>query len=229
MRRVGAISVGLCFVVAGCVPGEQGKLLVANPFGQSPEVQQYRTMSPPTSPEGEQAAKRVLCIGQQIVRANPEMGLRPVFATIGGVQQPEIFHRSLNDVIVTEGLVKQCVSDGQLAAVLCRELGKMVAERELLTPPATRQPEREPPQDVPVGNDAGGAFGPSDGVHRAELARFERERLPRDVTVPPPSPDVLARGYLKKAGYTLDDLDAAAPVLRQCDANGAWQKQLTGN
>jgi hypothetical protein len=229
MRRVGAFGVGLCLLLAGCVPGEQGKLLVSNPFGQSPEVQQYRAMSPPSSPQGEKAAKRVLCVGQQVVQANPEMGLRPLFATIGGAAQPEIFHRGQTEIIVTEGLVKECVSDGQLAAVLCRELGKMVAERELLTLPATRQPERTPPQDVPVGNDAGGVLGMSDGVHRAELARFERERHPQDVTVPPPSPEVLTRRYLHQAGYSLDDLDAAAPVLRQCDANGTWQKQLAGN
>jgi hypothetical protein len=229
MRRVGAIGVGLCLLLAGCVPGEQGKFLVSNPFGQSPEVQQFRAMSAPASAEGEQVAKRVLFVGQQVVQANPEMGLRPLFATIGGAAQPEIFHRGRTEIIVTEGLVKECVSDGQLAAVLCRELGKMVAERELLTLPATRQPERTPPQDVPVGNDAGGVWGSADGVRRAELARFERERHPQDVTVPPPAPEVLARGYLKKAGYTLDDLDAAAPVLRRCDANGAWQKQLAGN
>jgi hypothetical protein len=229
MRRVAGIGVGLCLLLAGCVPDGQGKLVVANPFGQSPEVQQYKALSPAASPEGEQAAKRALAVGQQVVRTNPEMGLRPLFATIGGAEQPEIFHRGQTEILVTEGLVKQCVSDGQLAAVLCRELGKMVAERELLTPPATRQPEREPPPDVPVGNDAGGVLGMSDGVHRVELARFERERHPRDVTVPPPSPDVLARRYLQQAGYTLDDLDAAGPVLRQCDANGAWQKQLVGN
>src|SRR5262249_13190941 len=128
MRRVGAVGVGLCLLLAGCVPGEQGKFLVSSPFGQPPEVQQYRALSPAASAEGEQAAKRVLAVGQQVVRANPETGLRPLFATIGGAEQPEIFHRGQTEVLVTEGLVKQCVSDGQLAAVLCRELGKMVAE-----------------------------------------------------------------------------------------------------
>src|SRR6266550_7718034 len=109
MRRVGAIGVGLCLLLAGCVPDERGKLLVANPFGQSPEVQQYRAMSSPASQE---AALRVLGVGDQVVKANPEPGLRPRFATIGEAPQAEIFHRGMQDVFITEGLVKKCVTEG---------------------------------------------------------------------------------------------------------------------
>jgi hypothetical protein len=80
--------------------------------------------------------------------------------------------------------------------------------------------------DVPVGNDSGGTFGPPDGTHLVELAKFEHDRPPRDVTIPPPSPDLLARRILQKAGYTLDDLDAARPLLSESEANSAWRKQL---
>ena len=48
------------------------------------------------------------------------------------------------DVVITEGLVRQCTSDGQLAAVLCTELGRLVSEREALAPPSVRKPERLP-------------------------------------------------------------------------------------
>jgi hypothetical protein len=228
MRRVGAIGVGLCLLLAGCVTDEQAKLIVANPFGQPPQAQDYRALASPAPKEDQELNRRIQCVGEQVVRANPGTGLRPRFVAVGA-PAAEIFHRGTEEVFITAGLVNECVTDGQLAAVICNEFGKMVAEREARTPPATRQPERTPPPDYPVGNDAGGMFGASDGVHRMELAKFERERHPPNVTIPPPAPELLARNYIQRAGYTLDDLDAAAPILRKCAANGALEKQLVGN
>src|SRR5207237_1039878 len=107
-------------------------------------------------------AARVDIVGRRIIAANPQVGAKPMFATIGA-PEPEIFHRGTSDVYVTEGLVKQCSTDGQLAAILCSELGKVVAEREALSPPRTRRPERTPPADVPIGN----AGNPADAPARA--------------------------------------------------------------
>jgi hypothetical protein len=220
--RVGALGIAWCLSLIGCVPGEDMQQIVSNPFGHGPEPLQTTSLYPPSV---EQAmAQRVGWIGNQIVKANPELNLHPLFLSLGS-EQTEIFHRG-REIYITEGLVHKCVTDGQLAAVLSAELGKMVAERETVALPETRNPERRPPADVPVGNDSGGTFGPADGTHLVELARFERDRHPRDVTLPPPSPDLLTRRILQKTGYTLDDLDAARPLLNECEANGSWRKQF---
>ena len=65
-------------------------------------------------------------------------------------------------------------------------------------------------------------------AERLGYSPADLDRIPRDVTVPPPSPDILTRRCLQKAGYTLEDLDAAAPLLRESEANGAWRKQVIG-
>jgi hypothetical protein len=224
-RRVGSIAFGVCLLLLGCVPSEDAQTLVSNPFGQPPNVQLNK---PSYTPAEKEVALRVGSVGKKIVEANPQLALQPMFITIGSPEQFELFHKGLKEIYITEGLVNKCANEGQLAALLCNELGKMVAEREVLTPNATRQPDREPPPNVPIGNESS-VLGAADGTHLVELAKFERDRIPRDVTVPPPSPDILARRCLQKAGYTLDDLDAAAPLLRQSEANGAWRKQLVGN
>ena len=221
-RRIGALGAGLCLLLAGCVPGQDMQQLVSNPFGKPPDAQISTSMYPPSANEA--LARRVAWIGHQITQANKDLYVEPLFPFLCS-EEPEIFHRG-REIFLTEGLVKQCASDGQLAAVLCTELGKIVSEREALALPETRQPERQLPIDVPVGNDSGGRFGPSDGIRQVELAKLDRERLPRDVVIPPPSPDLLARRYLQKAGYTLEDLDAVRPLLKQCEANSTWRKEL---
>ncbi len=218
--RVGALGVGLG-LLTGCVPS-QDLQLVSNPFGQAADVQPSTSMYAASTDE--QLAKQVLCVGTKIVNANKDLNLHPLFPLIAS-EQPEIFHRG-REIFITEGLVKKCATEGQLAALLSSELGKIVAEREAQALPETRQPERRAPVDVPVGNDSGGTFGPADGTHLVELAKFDHDRQPRDVTVPPPSPDILTRRILQQAGYMLDDLDAVRPLLRQSEANGTFRKQL---
>src|SRR5580765_5242411 len=80
---------------------------------------------PPMNPASTEAAARVDCVGRKILASNPQLALRPMFRTIGA-PQAEIFHRGTNDIFITEGLVRQCTTEGQLAAILCTELGKAV-------------------------------------------------------------------------------------------------------
>ncbi len=65
----------------------------------------------------------MLQVGSQILTSNPTLGVRPVFTTIGALSE-EIFHQDDKAVFITEGLVRECRTDGQLAAVLCHELGR---------------------------------------------------------------------------------------------------------
>jgi len=166
-------------------------------------------------------------VGRQVLTANPQLGMRPLFRTIGA-PQAEVFHRGTTEIDVTEGLVKQCGTDGQLAAVLCTELGKMVAEREALAGARARTPEREPPMDVRIGNDYAGPAGSPDQTHLAELGKYDRERR-RAVAPPPPPPDPqsLANTYLTKAGFPATDLDAVAPLLKLAAEHSTFEKQMT--
>jgi hypothetical protein len=81
--------------------------------------------------------------------------------------------------------------------------------------------------DVRVGNDNAGSFGPADQLHRAELARYDKERRQQAAhAVVPPDPQTLARGYFVRAGFTTADFDAAAPLLRSTAENNSFAKQL---
>ncbi len=166
---------------------------------------------------------RVEAVGRKILTANPQAGLRPYFLTLGS-PQPELFHRGVTELFITEGLVKQCADEAQLAAVLCHELAKMVAEREALAPPQIRNPDRRPPPSVPFGND--GQFDGVSQVRLAEEAKFERQRPPTGQPLPPPNPKVLARDYLKQAGYPAADLDKVEPLLQAARGNFSLEKQI---
>jgi hypothetical protein len=219
-------------VVGGCLPlqildpdGENATALVpTSPFGSPP--------APPTpatkaafAPAAREMALRVDRVGREILAANPQISFRPLFATIGA-PQPELFHQGGTMVHITEGLVTQCQSDAQLAAVLCLELGKMVSEREALASPKMRNPERRPPVDVPIGN--AGQFSAPDLTHMAELAPYDHERQRAAQRLTAPDPTALARGFLEKAGYAKGELDAAAPLLAAAERNCTLEKQIGG-
>ncbi len=116
---------------AGCFPlleADKGTPLVSNnPFGiEAPPPAPTKANYVPASKE---VSLRVDKVGRELLTANSQIGVRPLFGTIGS-EQPEVFHLETNLIYVTEGLVKKCRSDADLAAVLAAELGKMVAERE---------------------------------------------------------------------------------------------------
>jgi hypothetical protein len=212
------------FGTIGCLPREPNTTLVpSNPFGSPPPSPTARASVPPASI---QAAARVDSLGRKMVAANPQLGVQPLFRTIGA-PQPEIFHQGTFEIDITEGLVNRCSTDAELAAVLASELGKMVSEREFLAGPQARAPEREPPMEVRIGSDNAGSFGPADQLHRAELAKYDKERRQQAATaVVPPDPQALARGYFLKAGFTAAEFDAAAPLLRSTAENNTFAKQL---
>jgi hypothetical protein len=213
---------------AGCFWDESKTTLVpSNPFSSTAPVVNHQTARPPVTPASLEAAARVDTLGRKILAANPQIGIRPMFRTIGA-PQPEIFHEGTANITLTEGLVKQCSTEPELAAVLCQELGKMVAEREVQAGAMARRPERQPPQDVRIGNDYSGPFGPADQTHLAELGMYEKERRRPGDLIPLPDPQALARIYLKKAGFAEQDLDAAAPQLKAAAGNTAFEKQLGG-
>ena len=171
IRRVGPVVV-LLLAVGGCLPEESNLATVsAGFFDEAPQdVPAGHLLHAPAS---EEAAKRVLQVGGQILASNTTLSVRPLFSTIGAPWE-EIFHQDDKAVFITEGLVRECRTDGQLAAVLCHELGKMAAERQERGAPP---PDHGPPMAAPVGTDYAGAFGPPDGTRAMELAVYEHKRL----------------------------------------------------
>jgi hypothetical protein len=224
-RRFVAISV---LFMLGCLNQQSDTSLVPDsPFGVSP-ASPTRTRAA-YAPAPLETAARVDTLGRKILAANKQAGVKPLFRTIG-VPQAEVFHYGTAEIDITEGLVKQCQNDGQLAAILCTELGKMVAEREALAGPQVRQPDREPPLEVRIGNDNAGAFGPADQTHLAELAKYEKRHSRNDAApLPLPDPQMLARSYLTQSGFAEKDLDEAAPLMRAAGANSNLEKQLSPN
>jgi predicted Zn-dependent protease len=182
-----------------------------------------------SSPAMKESSERVVQVGQRLILANPQIGLRPLFITVG-VPHPEIFHKggSLGgcQVIVSEGMVRLCPSDAELAAVLALELGKIVSERVALTSPAARQGNDRPPPSESIGSDSGGTFGSSDGTRMMELAQYEARRRERAAKSGPPEPKALAQMYLAKAGYEPATLDKLQPLLRRAEDHFEMEKSI---
>lgn len=229
MKRLWTLSLALGLTSVGCLPMAQKPLQTVqpSPFGPAPAV--LTAPKQQLSPASKQEALRVDIVGQKLIEANRQVGIRPSFQTLGS-PTPELFHRGTIAVVITEGLTKQCRSDGQLAALLAYEMGRMVAEREALASPAMRVPEKLPPLESRVGTDSGGVFGSADGVRLAELARLDKDRVkPDSPPPPPPDPRVLAVSYLEKAGFSAKDLEEVGPLVKQVRGQGDFERQLQGS
>src|SRR5438093_2849049 len=207
-------------MVSGCL-GDDAKttLVPSDPFGtasRAGSADPRPTLDPPTTqtaarpnpagpvtrtsirPAPAESAVRVDFLGRKILASNPQIGMKPQFMVIGS-PQPEIFHKKNEALFITEGLVKQCKTEGELAAVLCHELGKMVSDREVQMGTQVWNPRRLPPPEVRIGNDSPGSFNTADRTGLVELVAFEKDRRQASPTppLPPPDPDLLARTYLQ--------------------------------
>lgn len=216
--------------MVGCLPEsfqrqEKMDRVQANPFGPDSPTPPSPVRQVSYAPAPPDLAQRVDFIGRKIVAANTQIAMKPLFGTIGS-PTPEIFHQGTNMMWITSGLVEQCKTEAQLAAVIGQELGKMVSEREAKVSPTSRNPEGLPPADVPVGQ-AGNMSG-QDMTHLAELGKYERAHPRQRRRLPPPDPQVLARMYLEKAGYQPTDLDAVQPILQAAERNFVLEKQMKG-
>jgi hypothetical protein len=224
MIRVGWFVLLVSLAGSGCLSQEVATTLVPlDPFQQH-AAQRQRVAYGPASIE---AAARVESVGQKLLAANPQTNLRPVFRTIGS-PQPEIFHVGTVEVDVTEGLVNQCRSDGELAGALAYALGAMLAEREVVAWPNGRMPHRQPSPALRVGNDQNSLGETPDMTRLAELGKHEKENGgPQNAAAPRPDPRNLARGLLVRAGYRDQDLDAAMPLVKSANTKPVFETQFS--
>jgi hypothetical protein len=179
---------------------------------------------PAVSPASTDAAARVDTMGRRILAANPGIGAKPLFTTIGAPQS-EVFHRGTTDVMVTEGLVRQC-TDEQLAAILSLELAKMVREREAAAPAQVRTRDPLPPIDVRLGGDDR-MGGTADRTDLHEFVKYDADRKVRRGPAKLPDPQIVARSYLMNTGFRPESLAEAESIMKSAANQNGLEKQLT--
>jgi hypothetical protein len=223
MTRFAVLGLAVLCPVAGCASDGQSSLRRALGWNE-PKIQKLpRGMNIPAHLE---TAERVQDLGQKIIAKNTFTGIEPLFMT-QGIPETVLFHRGAEELFISEGLVKQCKTEAELAAVLCSELGQMVAEKRAVRRVGADR-DYFPDAGLPGGvSTAGGAA--DDPARAAELAYRER-RQPRTTSAAEPADAAqLARDLMKGAGFDPAELDRVAPLLKQSDRGAALKKQLGGS
>lgn len=229
--RIALMTFGLMLAAAGCLSDNKKLATVsANHFGKPGRVQAASFKQAP--PATQEVALRVDRLGKQITKANPRINQKVVFMTLG-IAHEEIFHQTNKDVstiFITEGLAKQCKSDGELAAVLSQEIGKLVTEQMVQARPTRPPLSASLAMNPPIGNDAAGTFGAADGSNALIATRFEKEWKQSRQSLPtaPPPPEELARTYLSGAGFDPKNLDTVKELLRKADKQSSVELSMTG-
>jgi predicted Zn-dependent protease len=186
---------------------------------QTPSLKQYPQASLPI-------AERVDSLGRRIIAQNTFSGIEPMFWAIG-VPEPMLFHKGYNELYISEGLVKQCKTEAELAAVLCSELGQMIAERQ-----AARRVSAErdsiPEVGLPGGTAIATSGGTPDDPGRAAERAYQEKRAKAQQPTRGEDARQLARGLMRGAGFDPAELERIEPLLKQSERGKALQKQLTG-
>lgn len=206
-------AAGLIFGLAGCV--DQNWIVPQTPAAPTPYT---KTSLPKADSSVQQVSGRFTStqqvrvdeMGRKLLEANKSLALKPKLEVRPGATL-EITHQGDHRVVLSEGMVNACASDGQLAAVLAVELGRMVAERQTRQQAAAADEDRLPPVDVPLGPDGGG-YGSQ--ARQAELAKLGFDR--RKSSEPTPSADgtALAQQILTRAGFQSAELAGVAGLTR---------------
>ncbi len=155
---------------------------------------------------------RVERVGQQLLVANPQLGLRPAFS-VTGIAEPSISHTGSQQVTISEGMVNACQTDAQLAAVLSFELARMSSARRSHAKGFDAARDTEPMPVIQFGRD-GGSIGESEQYYKAELAKLGYDRPRKIHGIDPGDPAQVARQLLTRAGYAERELDGVVPLIQ---------------
>lgn len=223
-----SLPAALLLLTCGCVPldvfqtpGETA-MVPSSPL-TTPTQAPAATKSFKASPSSPETALLVDRIGNQLLRANKQLNIKPAFLTISA-PKPEMFHQGTGIIYITDSLVRQCKTETQLAALLSVELGRMISEREAQANPELSEQPKRLPLTVQIGNAA--QFSGTEQLYAAEVAKLDADRRQPLKKFVPPSPEVLARKYLEAAGVDLQELATVAPLLQEADRNYVLEKQF---
>jgi hypothetical protein len=184
----------LTLLLIGCVP---------MPTSQKP---------PEGKPPSLAVASRVDQVGRAVVAANPFTGLDVGFQVIGRAE-PLIAHRDRHGIFISEGLVDRCQTDGELAAVICLELGKMMAEERTLARMGYSARAEVPVPDAMGANDLAG-----DPVRLAEAVQ-KHGTAQKASSSSASDPQAIAAELLKTAGHDVKLLETVKPYLKDANAD----------
>jgi len=216
---LGLAAVACASLAAGCA--NDGEWSVRRMLGWEDSPPRYSK-----APKADLAtAERVETLGRRIVVQNTFTGIEPLFHTVG-VPESVLFHRGSDELFISEGLVKQCKTEAELAAVICSELGQMVAEKSSARRVGSDR-DSFPEVGVPTGSGLAGGT-PTDPARAAERAMLEKRAK---ATAASETADAakLARDLLRGAGFDPAELDRVAPLLKQSDRGAAIRKQMSGS
>lgn len=160
-------------------------------------------------------AARVDQVGGRVLNSIPELKPSVLFLTHGG-DEIAITHHGVNQIDISEGMVNQCKTDNELAAVLAYELARLSLDKEAR---ANIGREREGPPPVPYDRDVANARTSPDQTELSAAAMWEKNNPHRGAVAQALDPNTLAQCYLKKAEYDPSVLTKVTPLIRQGESN----------
>lgn len=163
-------------------------------------------------------ARRVDDLSKRILEQNTFTGLEPIIRVVG-VPEAVLFHRG-PELFISEGLVKKCKTEPELAAVLCTELGKMMSVKRAAIA-VGRNPEPIPSIALPGGGADAGM------VREAELALLKRREDEKKAAEQSDEAQ-LAKELLKGAGFNPAEFDRVQGMVKQSERGEALRKQMAG-
>jgi hypothetical protein len=176
--------------------------------------------APKLSAASLETAQRVDDLSKRILEQNTFTGIEPVVRVIS-VPEAILFHRGQTELFISEGLVKKCKTEPELAAVLCTELGRMMAQKRAAIV-VGRAPDPIPDVALP------GISSDATQVRQAELAlqkrRDDRERAGEQEG----GEAHLARELLKGSGFNPAEYDRVQGMVKQSGRGESLQKQMGG-
>lgn len=173
-----------------------------------------------------QTASRVEVLSRRIIAQNTFTGIEPQIFTIG-VKETTLFHRGPNELFISEGLVNACKTDEELAAVLCSELGQMMAEmRTAKNYGRDVDPIKDPSFGASPIFPGGTAY---DAGQQANLAYHEKHHPRATAGADPVDAAKSARELMTGAGFNPADLEHVQPLLKQSDRGELLRKQMSGS
>ena len=222
MNRLVTLAAGCALLSTGCA--HDGEWSVRKALGWDDAPARGQMPAPKDVPLATLAvSERVELLGQKIIAQNTFTGISPMFMTVD-VKESVLFHSGTEQLFISGGLVEKCKSDAELAAVLCAELGQMVAEKR------TAKAVGRDVDPIPDAGYGGGPLFPGgtafDAGRQADLA-FHEKKHPRGS--PRPDATSTARELLTGAGYNPAELDRVEALLKQSDRGEKLRKQMAGS